>query len=451
MNSKMREKNEFTVYGEKALEDKTVFYWSQNRNRLSEAERDIHYMYVHKQETEKLFANPERFENGFILKYDMELFTESLLAVAVSEGEDGKLPTDVLFEVIYGIRKYTYSPVLQKYTVWRLKRSICIDKDCNGAELESYVGLFNYYLKLNSLILSAKQDITDTDFACRVLNTKEISSALISAVLTIDTEENKDADILSNLFKKITVEEKYGSIVAQIFVNTYFSEFNYIPYEFIAKYSSDEEILILNEAHAVSKDISGFLKIAESKGISPKIIGLYIHVSTSVNELYDIMKDTTQPPNCRLTALKTLSAIPYSVTMIRSISGKGEETADSETILDSSLRKDLSDLGEKLINSIPDSGTDVDRDEFFNSKEFEILYTAAILEAGRNHGDSKLIDSLRRLQYAFGNKSTVEISVRTGENGENEIFSLPVDNPAKYANILRIIAKKIINKTNEMA
>ena len=418
----------FTLFTDTGL-DIILRDYSDYRNRKEDVEKfedDVRFLIDYKSKIELLFKKPEAYKDGELLKSKLQKLIEIYYFRAMEENRtDVK---DLLSNLIYGLYNTIDSLPLQEILVLEFEKEGKVEINDEKNEM------LKFFYTINAVFF--RDNDNELNFPYRVNNQKRIMRLLLSSDRQSEIEEMRD--------------KLHSDIQDTLYVNTYLENVNLVPEWYLSQNLDEQNRHRLDMALQSASNITYLFKDIYSFGITEQIGHMYIKVIKSKDVLQRIIESDI-PVQYRLHALLRLAVLeenPFSVeagfTRIMKSFGDFQE---EKNVISHEVEKRIADESAKLLDSILQNKF-LSNDNYLNSLETEMLFTAEAVILHEKYPDIDLIDFIKQLKYTFARETITDFIIRYRDTGEAERFRIPLRDSKEYIDSIKDMVEQMYKQNS---
>ncbi|MDR1406667.1 MAG: hypothetical protein LBJ23_01300, partial [Tannerella sp.] len=412
----------FTVFTAKSLEDKLNDYISSKDVDL---ERDVKVLLDNKKQIDLLFKKPEAFKNGRALKLRLQNLIEVYYLKAIEGNHEGV--QDSLLNLIYGFYTVIDSLALQEALVFGYEKTG--KADINAIQYE----ILKFFYVSNAIAF--KENYDKENIIYRINNQKRMMRLFFSGDKLKDIEKiNSDmADDMNDA----------------IFMNAKLESFNSVEESDLSRSLNEEQLRRMVIVLKAVSNINYLFEDIQTFEIPKQIGYMYIKAIKSKDVLESILSGNI-PVEYRLYALLRMSTVeenPFSIEayltrLIESRSGIKEDKITISKEIESKLYEEST----KVLDYYASINKFSNKDNYLDSLEAEMLFTAAAVSLHGKYPDINLADFLKQLQYTFVRDANTEYIVNYAGSSESELFRISMKDGEEYVKSINDLVENIYKR-----
>ena len=394
----------------KELDKKLADYGVYGRSNLR---ADVLDVFKNGREIEQLFRNPGIYKDGGEFKAKIQRLIEVYYLNTVKE--DNVELQNLLINLLYKFYETIDSLILQEGIIFGVERY--------GGETvdQAKYDMLRHFYFLNARFFDINYD--EANFLYRVNNQKRILRFFLSYDIQIN-------------------QKLISDIQNQILKNTYLETIGDVPEDYLnfkenVLSEKQKKLLLIALKNYFSDHY--FIQNIYDMGLPEQIGYMYIRKSMNKKRLYEkLVMNETLAVEYRLYALLRSSSIEsnpfgiaYSIKHEFDIAKNTESSLreGADAILNNALKRELS------------TG-----DNYLDSLEAEMLFTAAAVSLHEKYPDVNLVEFLGQLKYTFVRDSNTEFIVKYTESDDSEYVRIAMNQD--YINSIKDFVESLykINK-----
>ena len=288
-----------------------------------------------------------------------------------------------------------------------------VERDMGVKISDEKVGILKFSYILNNVVFKGQYDLPD--IIHRINNQKRLLNFLLSG-------------------ENFQFEEEYAKLSdgleKTIFLNSYLN-IKMLPEAYLQDILTDRQLKDLAYAYADNFDTQYLLSKIGKKKILSHIGYMYVRTVRSVTKLRDITLNRKLPVPYRLHSLLKLSRMEdniYSLSskMTAAYGLKSDEVhMPANVVADILIRSNL--LSQIAESGILDGKIELTGNNYLDSLEAEMLFTAAAVSLHEQYLDIDLFEFLEQLKYTFVREGNTEFVVAYNGSDEPEYVRIAID------------------------
>jgi len=390
----------------------------------AELVNDVNYLIKSKKQIKSLFKKFWKYGNGQVIKMKMQALIECYYLKAMES--DNVVAQKALLNLVRDIYLMTDSLAFQDILLVGFEKSgeAKMDK-------ETYIVLKNYYL-LNARLF--EKDFINSNTIYRMNNQKRILRLLFSG------EYKED-------IKKLNNSLTHNNIQYSIFTRTYIETFSNVPKTVIDQKLNEKQKYSVSAATKSAYKIENIYKNMISYGAPWQAGYMYLRALPHEDALRRLVKSDISA-RFRLYALLTLSSLeynPFSLSgHLNKISKSLRSVPKKREAIPEDLEKELSSESEKVLND--DAANALTGDNYFDSLEAEMLFTAAAVSLHKKYPSVDLLDFLQQLKFTFVTDGNTEFVINYTNSDDSEHVRIAMNNRKEYVDVIKDFVESVYKR-----